>query len=136
MIDNYIKLLIRFKLKNNLSLKKALNDEKNSSQTTSKNQTSNSITSFKRSQDQNSISNEVASKGSQTNETAFVPCSSCAKVQKNLEKNADQLINMCHYRNIISNIGKYRSNLISSHLIGGWLNGDGKSNTYVKKFWI
>ncbi len=55
-----------------------------------------------------------------------MPCSSCAKVQKNLQQNADLLINMCHYQNIVSYVGKFRSTLMSTQLVGGWLNGDGK----------
>jgi hypothetical protein len=70
------------------------------------------------------ISAEVHSKSVQTNETAFVPCESCAQVQANLKQNADQLINMCHYQNMVSQVGKYRSSLNGSQLAGGWLNGN------------
>lgn len=59
----------------------------------------------------------------QTNETAFVPCESCAKVQTNLKQNADQLINICHYQNLTSQVGKYRASLMANQLVGGWLNG-------------
>ena len=71
-----------------------------------------------------SISIDVGSKSTQTNETAFVPCESCAKVQTNIKQNADQLINMCHYQNLQSHVGKYRASLMGNQLIGGWLNGD------------
>jgi hypothetical protein len=76
------------------------------------------------SSEKESISSEVHSKGVQTNETAFVPCESCAKVQANLKQNADQLINMCHYQNIVSQVGKYRSSLNGNQLASGWLNGN------------
>jgi DNA repair exonuclease SbcCD ATPase subunit len=69
------------------------------------------------------ISAESHTKSVQTNETAFVPCESCAKVQANLKQNADQLINICHYQNLPSQVGKYRSSLNGSQLTGGWLNG-------------
>lgn len=69
-----------------------------------------------------SISEEVSSKSVQTNETAFVPCEACAKVQANLKQNADQIINMCHYQNLNSMVGKYRSSL-SNGVQHGWLNG-------------
>ena len=71
----------------------------------------------------NFISNEISFKSTQTNETSFVPCESCAKVQTNLKQNADQLINMCHYQDIQSQVGKYRATLMSNQLIGGWLSG-------------
>jgi chromosome segregation ATPase len=70
------------------------------------------------------IANEVSTKWVQTNETAFVPCESCAKIQTNLKQNADHLINMCHYQNINSQVGKYRASLMASQLVGGWLSGD------------
>jgi hypothetical protein len=69
------------------------------------------------------IADEVSSKGVQTMETSFVPCESCAKVQTNLKQNADQLINMCHYQNITSQVGKYRQSLMANQLVGGWLSG-------------
>ena len=69
------------------------------------------------------IAEEVSSKSVQTQETAFVPCESCAKVQTNLKQNADQIINMCHYQNIASQVGKFRTSLMANQLIGGWLNG-------------
>jgi len=69
------------------------------------------------------IADEVSSKGVQTMETSFVPCESCAKVQTNLKQNADQLINMCHYQNITSHVGKYRQSLMANQLVGGWLSG-------------
>lgn len=52
-----------------------------------------------------------------------MPCEACAKVQTNLKQNADQLINMCHYQNIQSQVGKYRASLMASQLAGGWLSG-------------
>lgn len=69
------------------------------------------------------ISSDVGYKSTQTNETSFVPCESCAKIQTNVKANADQLINMCHYQDIQSQVGKYRASLMSSQLIGGWLSG-------------
>jgi hypothetical protein len=30
---------------------------------------------------------------------------------------------MCHYQNITSQVGKYRSSLLSNQLSGGWLSG-------------
>jgi hypothetical protein len=69
------------------------------------------------------ISSEVGSKCTQTNETSFVPCEACAKVQTNLKQNADLLINMCHFQNIQSQVGKYRASLMASQLVGGWLSG-------------
>jgi chromosome segregation ATPase len=69
------------------------------------------------------ISNEVSFKSTQTNETAFVPCESCAKIQADLKANADELINMCHFQNIQSSVGKYRTTLMANQLIGGWLIG-------------
>ncbi len=106
------------------NLRKTSNDDMKSSRIL-QNPISNVKPNTKGSQVQNNVSNEVSCKGCQTNETAFVPCASCAKIQKNLQKNADQLINICHFQNIISNVGKFRSNLISNQLVGGWLNGDG-----------
>lgn len=70
-----------------------------------------------------SIADEVSNKSVQTNETAFVPCESCAKVQTNLKQNADQIINICHYQNIQSQVGKYRASLMANQLVGGWLSG-------------
>ena len=70
-----------------------------------------------------SIAAEVGYKSTQTNETSFVPCESCAKVQTNLKANADQLINMCHYQDIQSSVGKFRASLMASQLVGGWLSG-------------
>ena len=70
-----------------------------------------------------SISNDVGFKSTQTNETSFVPCESCAKIQTNLKQNADQLINMCHYQDIKSHVGQYRASLMSNQLVGGWLSG-------------
>lgn len=72
---------------------------------------------------QKSVSTDVSSKSVQTLETAFVPCESCAKIQTNLKQNADLLINMCHYQNITSQVGKYRASLMSNQLVGGWLSG-------------
>jgi hypothetical protein len=69
------------------------------------------------------ISEEVSSKSVQTHETAFVPCESCAKVQTNLKQNADEIINMCHYQDITSQVGKYRASLMANQLVGGWLSG-------------
>lgn len=69
------------------------------------------------------IADETSNKFVQTIETAFVPCDSCAKVQSNLKQNADQLINMCHYQNIVSQVGKFRSSLMANQIVGGWLNG-------------
>lgn len=69
------------------------------------------------------IADEVSNKSVQTNETAFVPCESCAKVQTNLKHNADQIINICHYQNIQSQVGKYRASLMANQLVGGWLSG-------------
>lgn len=69
------------------------------------------------------ISNEVSFKSTQTNETSFVPCEACAKVQTNLKQNADLLINMCHFQNIQSQVGKYRASLMANQLAGGWLSG-------------
>lgn len=70
------------------------------------------------------IANEVSTKWVQTNETAFVPCESCAKIQNNLKQNADNIINICHYQNINSQVGKFRTTLMANQLVGGWLNGD------------
>lgn len=72
---------------------------------------------------QRMVSGEVSTKSVQTLETAFVPCESCAKIQTNLKQNADLLINMCHYQNINSQVGKYRASLMSNQLVGGWLSG-------------
>ncbi len=69
------------------------------------------------------ISEEVSSKSVPTHETAFVPCESCAKVQTNLKQNADEIINMCHYQDITSQVGKYRASLMANQLVGGWLSG-------------
>lgn len=64
-------------------------------------------------------------KSVQTIQAAFVPCESCAKVQHNLKLNADLLINMCHYQNITSQVGKFRANLMSTEqLVGDCLSGD------------
>jgi hypothetical protein len=30
---------------------------------------------------------------------------------------------MCHYNDIVSNVGKYRSTLLSNQIVGGWLSG-------------
>ncbi len=70
-----------------------------------------------------SISSEIAFKSTQTAESSFVPCDSCAKIQTNLKNNADQLINMCHYQGIQSRVGKYRASLLSDQILGGWLSG-------------
>ena len=69
------------------------------------------------------IAEEVSSKSVQTHETSFVPCESCAKVQTNLKQNADEIINMCHYQEITSQVGKYRTSLMANQLVGGWLSG-------------
>ena len=52
-----------------------------------------------------------------------MPCEACAKVQTNLKQNADLLINMCHFQNIQSQVGKYRASLMANQLAGGWLSG-------------
>ncbi|CAF0817787.1 unnamed protein product [Brachionus calyciflorus] len=83
----------------------------------------NSIKTPIRASSAKQISDEISNKSVQTNETAFVPCESCAKVQTNLKQNADQIINMCHYQNIQSQVGKFRSNLMANQLVGGWLSG-------------
>jgi hypothetical protein len=44
-------------------------------------------------------------------------------VQTNLKQNADQIINLCHYQNIASQVGKFRTSLMANQLIGGWLSG-------------
>lgn len=69
------------------------------------------------------ISSDVGYKSTQTNETSFVPCESCAKIQTNLKQNADELINMCHYQDIQSQVGKFRASLMANQLVGGWLSG-------------
>jgi DNA repair exonuclease SbcCD ATPase subunit len=69
------------------------------------------------------ISDDVSNKNTQTIETAFVPCDSCARVQENLKKNADNLINILHFENLPSNLAKFRSSFPSSHSIG-WLSAN------------
>jgi hypothetical protein len=66
------------------------------------------------------ISSEISQKSTQTFETAFVPCESCAKVQNHLKQNADLILNMCHYQNIPSYLAKFRSSLTNQTV--GWLN--------------
>lgn len=70
--------------------------------------------------DQVEISNEVSNKCTQTAETAFVPCESCAKVQNHLKQNGDLILNMCHFQNISSSLAKFRASLPNQ--IVGWLN--------------
>jgi hypothetical protein len=93
----------------NISQKESIGKQSNSTKLTNSNKTK--------------ISEEVSSKSVQTHETAFVPCESCAKVQTNLKQNADEIINMCHYQDITSQVGKYRASLMANQLVGGWLSG-------------
>ena len=60
----------------------------------------------------------------QTIESSLGPCETCAKVQANLKQNADQLINMCYYQNLTSQVGKLRTTLAEGQTsAGGWLSG-------------
>jgi hypothetical protein len=77
----------------------------------------------KKSTKSQNISDDLSNKNTQTIETAFVPCDSCAKVQTNLRKNADTLLNILHFENIPSSLAKYRSSFPSNHSIG-WLSAN------------
>lgn len=109
-----------------MAKQKQSTDELRSSQTISNSlaPSSKQSTSSKTSNsNKTKISEEVSSKSVQTHETAFVPCESCAKIQNNLKQNADEIINMCHYQEITSQVGKYRASLMANQLVGGWLSG-------------
>jgi hypothetical protein len=71
--------------------------------------------------EENNISKELSCKCIQTNETAFVPCDACAKIQTHLKQQADLIFNLCHFQNISSCLSKFRSSL-GSQIVSGWLN--------------
>lgn len=71
--------------------------------------------------EENNVSRELSCKCTQTNETAFVPCDACAKIQTHLKQQADLIFNLCHFQNIPSCLSKFRSSL-GSQIVAGWLN--------------
>ncbi|KAL5016109.1 hypothetical protein ScPMuIL_005698 [Solemya velum] len=84
------------------------------------------------------ISNDCYSKSSQTVETAFVPCESCAAVQKSFHQTGDVIVSICQAQKLPSSLQKFRVQIdcldwLSSNDIARWAAEQNKDISRIHK---